>query len=168
MTQFLDTDWLAQAPSLFLVAGWFGFLRYSSGSGYFLALVSLPGTIVHEAMHWLVGKLLGARPESVSLFPRREGNGWVLGSVGFARLNIFNAAFVAFAPLLMLPLAYASFMFWLVPCFQQENYGMWLVGGYFVACCLFSATPSSTDIKVGFLSAAMYGCAGYMVWQLSG
>jgi hypothetical protein len=59
-----------------------------------IALLAVIGTSLHEAMHFMVGWLLRAKPVSVNLFPRREGNTRVLGSVGFTCLNIFNSVFV--------------------------------------------------------------------------
>ena len=49
-----------------------------------------------EAVHGLVGLLLFAKPRSFSIVPKRQGDTWVLGSVGFTNLNIWNAAPVAF------------------------------------------------------------------------
>lgn len=152
------------APSLLLVGLWFAVLRYFRYSGYGIALLSLAGTSLHEAMHYVVGLLLGARPVSVNLFPRRQGNTWVLGSVGFTGLNIFNSAFVAFAPLLLFGVAWAVFVWWLLPAFVAGHYLSWLIAGYVSACTLFSSTPSSTDVRIGALSAIMYGGAGYGVW----
>jgi hypothetical protein len=59
-----------------------------------------------KALHGLVGLLLFAKPRSFSIVPKRQGDTWVLGSVGFANLNIWNAAPVAFAPVLMLGIGY--------------------------------------------------------------
>ncbi len=39
------------------------------------ALSVLPGTLAHEAMHWMAGWLFGARPVSMSILPRRMPDG---------------------------------------------------------------------------------------------
>ena len=48
-----------QAPSPLLPLRW----------TWLYALSVLPGTLAHEAMHWLAGWLFGARPVSLSILP---------------------------------------------------------------------------------------------------
>lgn len=157
----------ANIPSLLLVLGWLALMRYLSRTGWSLAIVGLIGTTLHEAAHYLVGLLLGAKPVSVSLWPKRQGDHWVLGSVGFNQLNIWNSAFVAMAPLLLLALAILTFSFITGPAFITGSLGTWLLSGYVIACCLSSCWPSSTDFRVGGLSLAMYSAAGYLCYLLS-
>ena len=38
------------------------------------ALVNVPGTILHEFMHYWVGLLLNARPVNFSIWPKRDLN----------------------------------------------------------------------------------------------
>lgn len=132
-----------------------------------MALVSLPGTWLHEVAHWVVGIVLGARPVSFSLWPRKDGSSWVLGSVGFERLNIWNAAPVALAPLILFILGAIAFEYLLQTSFDQGRYGLWVALGYPVAACLYSGLPSSTDLKVGAISICMYCSAGYLIWLLA-
>lgn len=40
------------------------------------ALLTWPGTAVHELLHYLAGWLAGARPVSLSVLPRRHGDRW--------------------------------------------------------------------------------------------
>jgi hypothetical protein len=159
---FAQTDAI---PSILLVAAWFALLRYFRYSGYGIALLSLAGTSLHECMHLGIGYVLRAKPVSVSLFPKRERNGWTLGSVTFVGLNIFNSAFVAFAPLLLLIVSWAVFAGWLVPAFLAGHYISWLIAGYVSACALFSSIPSSTDFRIGALSALMYGAIAYVLYR---
>lgn len=154
-------------PSVALVCLWLLFLRGSRTSGWRIALVSLPGTWLHEVSHWLVGLLLAARPVSFSLWPKKDGNSWVLGSVGFTGLNIWNSAPVALAPLLLFAVGGLVFVQVLQPLFEAGRYGLWLVLGYPVAACLFSGIPSSTDLRVGALSICMYAAACYVIWILA-
>jgi hypothetical protein len=154
-------------PSLMMVITWFAVLRYFRYSGYGIALLSVVGTSLHEATHWIVGFLLRAKPVSVNLFPRRDGKNWVLGSVGFTGLNIFNSAFVAFAPLLLLGVAWGVFVWWLMPAYQDGQYLSWFIAAYVSACALFSSIPSSADVRIGALSALMYAAVGYGIWQVA-
>lgn len=126
------------------------------GSGYGFAFLTLGATVFHEACHWLCGVALNARPISVSIWPKRLGRRWTLGTVEFSNINIWNAAFVAFAPLATLPLGWVAFQFWMVPAFSSQAYLSWFLSGYVVACCGLAGFPSTTDIKVGALSAVMY------------
>ena len=153
-------------PTLALILGLYSILHLSRNSGYGIALLSLPGTLCHEILHWIFGIFLNAKPVSVSIWPKRQGNTWVLGSVGFTNLTIWNSAFVAFAPLLMFPLGWALFVHAVVPAWNQGLYMVWLLGCYVCACCAFAGLPSTTDIKLGTLSALMYGVIGYLVWYL--
>ena len=89
----------------------------------------------------------------------------MLGSVGFANLNILNAAPVAFAPLLMLGIGWLLYEHWMLPTFLMANYLIWVASGYVTACSLFSCIPSSADIKVGAMSVLMYGGIGFGLWQ---
>ena len=156
-----------QLPSLLLLAGWMWLLHRSRTSGWQVALLSLPGTTAHEFFHYAYGLLLGAKPVSVSLLPKRDGNTWILGSVSFARLNIWNAAFVALAPLSLYPLGYALLVYGMDPSFASGSLLEWVIYGYLAACCFFSGFPSSTDFKVGAASIFMYGAIGFGLWHLS-
>ncbi len=73
-------------------------------------LLTAPGTLCHELAHFSVGLLTNAEPTAISLFPRRKGKVWELGSVTFSNLRWYNAAPAALAPLLILlvPLAVAA------------------------------------------------------------
>jgi len=152
-------------PSIVLVVAWWGFMRSVRYSGYGIALLSIASTWLHEMMHLIYGFLLGAKPVSFSLWPRRVGDSWVLGSVGFTNLNIWNSAFVAFAPLTMVPVGVALFQWWLMPAYLAGSYLEWLGAGYLVACCFFSCLPSTTDVRIGAASALMYSVLGYALWQ---
>ena len=65
-------------------------------------LLTAPGTLCHELAHFGAGLLTNAEPTNISLFPRRKGKVWELGSVTFANLRWYNAAPAALAPLLVL------------------------------------------------------------------
>ena len=71
------------------------------------ALLVLPGTVLHEAAHCLVGLLTGARPAGFRIFPQRVpgSRNWSLGAAGFRHLTWYNALPVALAPLLLAPAA---------------------------------------------------------------
>lgn len=161
-----DFDWVNALPSILMVLAWLGVLRSVRYSGWGIAFISLIGTALHEAAHWVVGFILCAKPVSVSLFPKRQGDTWQLGSVGFTNLNIWNSAPVAFAPLLLVGVAGLVFAAWMQPAFLAGSYVSWALAGYVTACSLFACWPSSTDFKIGALSGLMYGAIGYGLWRL--
>jgi len=150
--------------SLVFIVGWLGIIRSARYSGWRTAMIALPGTALHEMSHWLVGVFLLAKPISASIWPRRQANQWILGSVRFANLNIINSAPVAFAPLLLLAIAWLCVIY-MRQLLEHGCYGTWFALSYISACCLFSCVPSTTDIRVGALSAMMYGAGFYAVWK---
>lgn len=152
-------------PSVLLVLLWLGVLRRVRASGWLTALLRLVGTIGHEALHASVGWVLRAKPVSFSLIPKRVGDRWVFGTVGFTNLNIWNSAPVAFAPLLLAGVSWLVYRHWTHPALLAGSYVSWALSGYVLATCLTGSFPSVTDIKLGALSALMYGAVGYFAWK---
>ena len=114
------------------------------------ALINIPGTVLHELMHFLVGLFLNAKPYNFSLFPKRaEGGGYVMGSVGFTNITKYNAVPAAMAPLLLLPIG-----------FYINRYVLPMVEPTFVNFTLYillqtiiieNSIPSTTDFCVARL-----------------
>ena len=79
-------------------------IKYTTYSSMWAsALVNIPGTILHEMMHYIVGLVLNARPCNFTIFPRKSPDGYyVMGSVGFRNVTFYNAVPSAIAPLLLL------------------------------------------------------------------
>ena len=63
-----------------------------------------PGTVVHESLHWTVGKIMGANPTSFSVLPKKGTN--IIGEVNFTNITWFNCVPVTMAPLLAIPISY--------------------------------------------------------------
>lgn len=169
LTALFSAAWWSQPrlASVALVLGWLLLMRALRASPLWLALVSLGATLLHEACHLLLGLLLLARPVGITLWPRRQGARWVLGAVSFRRLHLLNAGWVALAPLALYPLAWWLAQHWLLPAFQQAQYGLWLVSAYLVACCLYGGMPSVVDLRVGAGSVLLYAFLGVALWQLA-
>lgn len=127
-------------------AGVLWLLNQARRSFWLFSLLVLPGTICHELCHWTVGHLLHGRPVHFTVLPRREGRGFVLGSVALANLRWYNAFFIGLAPLLLLPAACGLFV--------------WRLGGhpvlgwseagvvFLLANLLFGALPSWQDLRI--------------------
>ncbi len=119
------------------------------------SLVTFPGNAGHELMHWFVAKLFFAQPAFPSLWPRRDGDRWVMGSVAFAP-SILNAIPVALAPLLLLPL---GVMF--VSDFMHPATGWtYIFCGWVAGNVLFAALPSGQDWKIAAPSIMVFGLLG--------
>jgi len=115
------------------------------------ALVNIPGTVLHELMHFSVGLFLNAHPCNFTIFPRRDEEGnYVMGSVGFLNITFYNAVPSAMAPLLLLPIGFyinRYFLPLLPPTFL--NYVLYVL---LQTIIIENAMPSRADFKV----AGMY------------
>jgi len=114
------------------------------------AVFVLPGTFVHELLHFGVGLLLNAKPVSFSVWPRRSGpSSWTMGSVGFANVRWYNGAPVGLAPLLA-PVAAVWFApeaaHW-APGVSDLKY--WGLAAPVLSMCL----PSWADLRICLASA---------------
>jgi hypothetical protein len=127
------------------------------------SLLVLPGTFAHEVSHLLFGLLLNGKPARINLLPRRDGSGWVMGSVTFSNLRWYNAFFIGMAPLALLPLAY-GILIWrlgLTPSLRwQEGLAV-----YLIANLVYAALPSWQDCKEAAKSPIGWVLlAGALVW----
>ena len=138
-------------------------LNQAKRSFWLCALLALPGTLCHEACHWLVGKLLNGHPVHFTVLPRREGQGFVLGSVAFRNLRWYNAFFVGMAPLALLPLAYGLLLWRLGrnPILGWPEAAM----VFLLANLVFAALPSWQDLRIAARSPIGWLLlAGVLVW----
>src|ERR1700675_4119938 len=147
-------------PSVALVLIFVALLRAVRNSMWRVALLSLPGTIAHELAHFVVGALLLAKPRGLSIWPRALGHTWRLGSVSFGNIGLLNGAFVALAPLLLLPIAWLCVVHVLLPLWSDSLWGWWFLAGYLTATSLFAALRSFQDIKLGARSLLLYAVLG--------
>lgn len=104
----------------------------------------LPGTALHEAMHWLVAAVLRARPSMPSLVPIRTASGWRLGSVQF------SAGYLRSLPIALAPLALAPLSLWWVTSFLPgEPMGVTYLFHAWVSASAFGASlPSRQDWSI--------------------
>ena len=151
-------------PSVVLLSVFYALLRGVRDSMWRIAVLSLPGTIAHELMHFAVGALLLAKPHGFSVWPKATGHSWRLGSVSFSNIGLLNGACVALAPLLLLPIAWLCLVHVLLPLWNASRWGWWLLAGYLTATALFAALPSWQDIRLGARSLLLYFVIGALVW----
>jgi len=115
------------------------------------ALVNIPGTFLHELMHFTVGLLLNARPCNFTLLPKRSEDGnYIMGSVGFRNVTFYNAVPSAMAPLLLLVIGFYINRYYL-PQMQPTmlNYILYVLMQTII---IENAMPSGADFRV----AGMY------------
>jgi len=115
-------------------------------------IANIIGTVFHELAHFIVGKILLAKPTNFSLVPHKiEDQGrkyYVLGHVGFSKLNWFNSLPVAMAPLLLLLIAYyIENNYWK---FVEYSFGNFIIFAYLLIVFILNAIPSRQDYKVAF------------------
>lgn len=130
-------------------------------SMFLCALINLPGTILHEIMHFFVGLILNARPCNFTILPRKSDKGYVMGSVGFTNITFYNAIPSSMAPLLLLPIGFYLNRYFLpnmTPTFT--NYVLYVL---LQTIIIENALPSSADFRVAkqyFLGIVMYIAIG--------
>ncbi|MBR2033501.1 MAG: hypothetical protein IKA03_02380 [Alphaproteobacteria bacterium] len=135
-------------------------IKYTTYRSMWLsALVNIPGTILHEFLHFFVGMLLNAHPCNFTIFPRRgEDGNYVMGSVGFRNVTFYNAVPAAMAPLLLLPIGFYINRYFL-PQIQPTflNYVLYVL---LQTIIIENAVPSKADFKVAGMyitGVLMYG-----------
>jgi hypothetical protein len=137
--------------------------RLSSSGSFWAILYCLPFTLMHETAHLTVALLTGGRPSSFSIWPRREGNRWVLGSVS-AVPTVISAAPTALAPLGWLVIGYYLLEFW-------DSRPVWIPEYLIVVilyACTAACTPSWQDLRVAIKNpVSLFLWAGilYIVWR---
>ena len=153
-------------PSILLAIFGYAVLLRVRATPWMLAALAFPGTFAHELSHYLIGFLLRAKPSGFSLWPKRSGKAWRLGAVSFRRVGVLNGAFIALAPLLLLPLGWWCLMRLSVPAWVSGHWLTWLGAGYVTATLFFACTPSLTDIKLGGRSLIFYLVMLGMAWMV--
>jgi hypothetical protein len=136
-----------------------------------ISLVELPGVILHEICHLIVGIIFMARPSGICLLPERniQDGGWTLGTVGFNRITALNAVPIALAPLLLLGIAYELVIYW--PTLIHSPSLLSTLGVYLALFVLsYDSIPSRQDIRIAcnWKSVLLYGSIiGVVVgWKL--
>jgi hypothetical protein len=123
----------------------------------------LSGTILHELAHLVVGLLTNARPVNFSVLPRRgAGRQWILGSVSFANIRWYNAAFVGLAPILivLVPVIVAVFRVQ----FGAPYGWMDVAIAALIAPAFLSFLPSGADLLVAARSWPYAVAIGTYLW----
>lgn len=141
-------------------------LKYHTYSSMWAtALVNVPGTALHELMHYSVGLILNARPCNFTLFPKRSlDGGYVMGSVGFRNVRFYNAVPSAMAPLLLLFIGFYLNRYFLPTMrLTAVNYILYVL---LQTIIIENAVPSGADFRVAFMypkGVILYGLLALMI-----
>lgn len=131
----------------------------------FFALIAWPGTLAHELSHAAVGFVLGAKPSSLSMWPKAlEGGQWQLGAVEFTNLRWWNAPWTALAPMLLAPLSFTIAWLWGYPALASGELGYFAMVIYLCAVMLQASWPSSTDFAAAVPGLAIIGLVLAWLW----
>ena len=133
---------------------------------YLFSFLMLSGTLAHELCHLIFGVLLGAKPTSMNIWPRKTAAGYLMGHVVFSNIRWWNAGPVALAPALIAAVVFGV-AWWRV----QNGWDpepildgvLWIV----LAPQLLSCWPSATDWRVSLRSWPLFllGCAApWFLW----
>lgn len=146
MPHLTDFFW-HHIPALLALIGLIILIQALRVLPWIYSLTVLPGTLLHELAHVLVGFVSNAHPTRISLLPKRHGKGWQLGSATFHNLTYYNALPVTLAPLILLALAYWLFIHWAL---TPGWHAFYLGGLYLTTNCLLAGWPSPTDWRHGW------------------
>ena len=115
-----------------------------------LAVLFLPGVIIHELSHWLVASLLFVPTGEIEFFPQVYGNTVKLGSVQVAKTDPARRFFIGVAPLIM-GMALLLGVFWyLSPSLTQLSWktGVFLYCLFEIGNTMFSSKKDLEDALV--------------------
>ena len=144
-------------------------LKYNTYSSMWAsALVNIPGTILHELMHFTIGLLLNARPCNFTIFPRKAPDGsYVMGSVGFRNVTFYNAVPSAMAPLFLLVIGFMINRYYLpVMPLTAVNYILYVL---LQTIIIENAMPSGADFRVAgmYLKGILLYSILFVAWLVS-
>jgi hypothetical protein len=151
---FAKLAMLSTPPGLYyslIVAGLMMLLHLSRQFGAMFLLITFPVTLAHELMHLVLGFLTGVQPSGFRIVPRRSARGYILGSVTCNNVRWYNGLFIGFAPLLLLPLAFAVLV-WRVHLQPQPTLTE-LAWALAIAGLAAASLPSWQDLRVALASS---------------
>ena len=117
-----------------------------------IAILFLPGTLIHELAHWIMAKILLVPTGAISVWPKLEGSTIRMGSVGVAKVDRLRSLLIGVAPLIVgliiLFLLFALFL----PNVHSFNY--WMIGLFIYI--LFVITNSMFSSKKDLEGAGVF------------
>jgi len=147
--------------------------NYTSGNMIGVWIANFIGTFFHELAHLATSILTFGRPVKISLFPKKQENGYVLGYVESNNITWYNALPISLAPLMLIPAAFYFKEYFFT--FVDKNLYTYFLEVFITATLLENAIPSSQDFKVAFSNVGFiiyiaigllyfYYYKGFTVW----
>lgn len=93
--------WVSRRFAFFFMSAVLELTHSERTASGFYAIFILPGTIMHEASHWLMAKLVGVKTGQVRLLPTLSNTGIRLGSVDVRGGRLWQLTLIGLAPLLV-------------------------------------------------------------------
>lgn len=119
---------------------------------FIIALIFLPGTLIHELSHWLMAKILFVRTGKISLFPQLQGSTIRMGTAEVEKVDRFRQLLIGLAPFIIgMIILFYSFYFSL-PKLSSFNY--WMIGLF--VYLLFVITNSMFSSKKDLEGATFF------------
>lgn len=154
---WVSARWVFQG--IYEVLTLFGFSRNNSIK--ILALIFLPGTLLHELSHFLAAEGLGVRAGGFTILPKDEGHGIKMGSVRVEKTDPIRSFFIGIAPLIT-GILFLSAIFFGIEYAQSQNLPfrfeliLYVVGGYSLFVIVNMMFSSKKDLEaciefIGFL-----------------
>lgn len=127
---------------------------------YGVAILFLPGTLIHELAHYLMAKLLFVHAEEISLFPKHEGDTIKMGSVQIEHTDPVRRLLIGIAPLIV-----GSLLLGLLYYFSAlyiHSYYSWqilipLIATFEITNTMFSSRKDMEGTLILFIILALIG-----------
>lgn len=135
---------------------------------YVLALLFLPGTILHELSHWIVARLVMVPTGAVTLWPSIEPEGFRLGSVAIAKTDVLRRFIIGAAPFLVGATVMIS-MLWFITSKSDTLWWHYLIVGYGVfeiGNTMFSSKKDLEGSSMAIIFLAAIG-VGLYLWGVA-
>ena len=164
---WVSARWVFQG--IYEVLTLFGFSRNNSIK--ILALIFLPGTLLHELSHFLAAEGLGVRAGNFIILPKDEGHGIKMGSVRVEKTDPVRSFFIGIAPLIM-GILFLSTIFFGIEYLQSQNLPLkyslilYTVGGYslFVIVNMMFSSKKDLEACVEFIGLVAIIFAVLFFW----
>ncbi|CAN5230672.1 hypothetical protein BH09PAT2_BH09PAT2_10050 [soil metagenome] len=113
----------------------------------FIALIFLPGTVIHELSHFFMAIFLFLPVHKLSLLPQRRGDGLILGYVVYEKRDIVRGIIVGIAPIIV-----GLLFFWWLYSIHFFAKDIWQIqalkvyGMFVLSSTMFSSKQDLVDI----------------------
>lgn len=136
---------------------------------YGIAMLFLPGTLIHELAHYLMAKILFVHAGEISLLPKIEGDMIKMGSVQIEQTDPVRKLLIGIAPLIV-----GSTLLGLLYYFSAsyiQSYYSWqilipLIATFEIANTMFSSRKDMEGTLILFIILALIGLV-CLIFQIS-